>query len=224
MVTTAHTLVRAAVITEIFEMLALGFLIGLTGALAPGPTLVATINASLKGGWSMGPRVTLGHIAVELLMVLLIIGGFALVIGNYTWLVGGIGGTALIVFGILTLREARTARLPLTGSTAETARPFLAGIITSISNPYFWIWWFTVGSALLIGAYSGGVLPVIAFITGHWMADLGWFTLVSASVHRGRFAINEHLYRAILTACGLFLMVFGVYYLSGFLFPAGKIG
>jgi len=35
--------------TEILSTLALGFLIGLTGALAPGPTLVATINASLAG-------------------------------------------------------------------------------------------------------------------------------------------------------------------------------
>ncbi|HNO09100.1 MAG TPA: LysE family transporter, partial [Methanoregulaceae archaeon] len=53
-------------------MAGLGFLIGLTGALAPGPTLVATIKASLKSGWSAGPRVTLGHIVVEILMVLLI--------------------------------------------------------------------------------------------------------------------------------------------------------
>jgi threonine/homoserine/homoserine lactone efflux protein len=200
-------------------MLTLGFLIGLTGALAPGPTLVATMNASLKGGWSMGPRVTLGHMAVELFMVLLIVGGFNLVIGDYTWLVGGIGGIVLVLFGLLTLREARTAVLPLTDDTAATARPFLAGAVTSISNPYFWIWWFTVGSALLIGAYSGGFIPVIAFIAGHWMADLGWFTLVSVSIHRGRFALGEHTYRLILGLCGLFLVLFGGYYLSGVLFP-----
>ena len=206
-------------IPEIFEMLALGFLIGLTGALAPGPTLVATINASLKGGWSMGPRVTLGHMAVELLMVLFIVGGFSLVIGNYAWMIGGIGGAALIVFGVLTFREARTAALPLTGDPAGTAQPFLAGVITSISNPYFWIWWFTVGSALVIGAYTGGVVLVIAFVAGHWAADLGWFTLVSVSIHRGRFVLEERTYRWILGLCGLFLVIFGGYYLAGFLFP-----
>ena len=202
-------------------MLALGFLIGLTGALAPGPTLVATINASLKGGWSMGPRVTLGHMAVELLMVLLIVGGFSLVVGDYAWLIGGIGGAALIVFGVLTLREARTAVLPVAAEQAGTTRPFLAGAVTSISNPYFWIWWLTVGSALLIGAVSGGIILVIAFISGHWMADLGWFTLISSSIHRGRFALSEPLYRGILAACGLFLMAFGVYYLAVVLDLAG---
>ncbi len=209
-------------IAEILEMLILGFLIGLTGALAPGPTLVVTINASLKGGWSMGPRVTLGHAAVELLMVLLIVGGFTLVIGDYAWLIGGIGGLALILFGTLTVRDARTAVLPLSGEQTETVHPVLAGAVTSISNPYFWIWWFTVGSALLIGAYTGGLVLVIAFIAGHWAADLGWFTLVSASVHRGRFVMRERTYRWILGSCGLFLVVFGGYYLAGFLFPAGS--
>jgi threonine/homoserine/homoserine lactone efflux protein len=39
------------------ETLILAFTIGLTGALAPGPTLVATINSSLQRGWTMGPKV-----------------------------------------------------------------------------------------------------------------------------------------------------------------------
>jgi threonine/homoserine/homoserine lactone efflux protein len=199
---------------EIVEMLSLGFLIGLTGALAPGPTLIATINASLKGGWSMGPRVTLGHMAVELLMVLLIVAGVSIIFGEYTWLIAGVGGLALILFGILTLREARTATIDLSAEKARPAQPFLAGVITSISNPYFWIWWFTVGSALLIGAYEGGIVLAVAFIVGHWAADLGWFTLISVSIHRGRFILGEHQYHWILGLCGAFLILFGVYYLS----------
>jgi len=199
---------------EIVEMLSLGFLIGLTGALAPGPTLIATIDASLKGGWSMGPRVTLGHIAVELVMVLLIVAGVSIIFGEYTWLIAGIGGLALILFGILTLREARTATIDLSAEQARPAQPFLAGIITSISNPYFWIWWFTVGSALLIGAYEGGIVLAVAFIIGHWAADLGWFTLISVSIHRGRFILEERQYHCLLGLCGVFLILFGVYYLS----------
>jgi threonine/homoserine/homoserine lactone efflux protein len=205
------------VITEILEMLALGFLIGLTGALAPGPTLIATINASLKGGWSMGPRVTLGHMAVELLMVILIVAGVSVIFGAYTWFIAGLGGLALVIFGLLTIREARTATIDIPVEQAQAVRPFLAGAITSISNPYFWIWWITVGSALLIGAYKGGVVLAVAFIAGHWAADLGWFTLISVSIHRGRFIIGERQYRWILGLCGTFLLLFGVYYLSSLL-------
>jgi len=195
-------------------MVVLGFLVGLTGAIAPGPTLMATINASLKDGWTAGPRVTLGHIAVETLMMLLMMAGISVVIGQYSRLIAGIGGTALVVFGIMTLNEARNARIDLAGDQAAISRPFLAGVITSISNPYFWIWWFTVGSALLIGAYSGGAELALAFILGHWAADLGWFTLVSVSVHRGRFIVSEQAYRIILGMCGIFLILFGTYYLT----------
>lgn len=198
-------------------MLALGFLIGLTGALAPGPTLIATINASLKGGWSMGPRVTLGHMAVELLMVILIVAGVSVIFGAYTWFIAGLGGLALVIFGLLTIREARTATIDIPVEQAQAVRPFLAGAITSISNPYFWIWWITVGSALLIGAYKGGVVLAVAFIAGHWAADLGWFTLISVSIHRGRFILGERQYRWILGLCGTFLLLFGVYYLSSLL-------
>ncbi|HON81496.1 MAG TPA: LysE family transporter [Methanoregulaceae archaeon] len=209
-------------IPEIIEMLALGLLIGLTGALAPGPTLVATINASLKGGWGMGPRVTLGHMAVELLMVVLIVAGISLLIGNYSWLIGGIGGLALVIFGALTVRGARSATLTLSAGAEETVHPVLAGAVTSISNPYFWIWWFTVGSALVIGACrTGGLVLLVAFLAGHWAADLGWFTLVSTSVHRGRFVLAERHYRYVLGFCGLFLIVFGLSYLAGFILQNG---
>jgi threonine/homoserine/homoserine lactone efflux protein len=200
-------------IPETIGMLGLGFLIGLTGALAPGPTLIATINSSLRGGWSTGPKVTLGHAAIELVMVLIIIAGFSVTIGAYSHVIAGIGGVALILFGILTISEARVATLSLSGQPEASPRPFLAGMITSISNPYFWIWWFTVGSALLIGAYQGGVVLVVAFVLGHWGADLAWFTLVSASIHRGRFVLGERQYRWILGFCGIFLVGFGAYYL-----------
>lgn len=195
-------------------MVVLGFLIGLTGALAPGPTLVATINASLKGGWSMGPRVTFGHIVVEIFMVLLVVAGVSVIIGSYSWVIAGIGGGALILFGILTISESRTVTLSFSREGSQEVRPFLAGVITSIANPYFWIWWFTVGSALLIGAYAGGIILVVAFIAGHWAADLGWLTLVSFSIQRGRFILGEREYRGIIALCGVFLVLFGAYYLS----------
>jgi threonine/homoserine/homoserine lactone efflux protein len=200
-------------IQEIVGMLGLGFVIGLTGALAPGPTLIATINSSLAGGWSMGPRVTLGHACVELFMVIIIIAGLSVAVSAYSAVIAAVGGLALIIFGILTIIEARVVSLSFSETPSASPRPFLAGIITSISNPYFWIWWFTVGSALLIGAYQGGLILAVAFIFGHWGADLAWLTLVSASIHRGRFVLDETYYRWILGLCGFFLIGFGLYYL-----------
>jgi len=84
-------------VTLFAQMLALGFFIGLSGALAPGPTLIATINASVRGGWTMGPKVTLGHMLVELLMVILIVAGISSVMGEYSTIIALVGspGTEL---------------------------------------------------------------------------------------------------------------------------------
>jgi threonine/homoserine/homoserine lactone efflux protein len=202
------------VIASISGTFILGFLIGLTGALAPGPTLIATINTSLKGGWSVGPKVTLGHILVEIIMVFFVILGISVLIGPYSFLIAGIGGVSLIVFGSLTILECRHARLDFEDEGRSVSNPYMAGVVTSLSNPYFWIWWLTVGSALLVSAYEGGLILAGSFIIGHWAADLAWLTLVSGSIHQGRVLLKQHTYRWILGACGVFLVVFGGYYLS----------
>lgn len=203
----------------LIDALILGFLIGLTGALAPGPTLVATIHASVKGGWTMGPKVTLGHIIVESCLLLLTVMGISLLFNQYAIAISIIGGAALVGFGILTIRGSRDAVLIVEAGGDQKNRPVLAGIVTSISNPYFWIWWFTVGGALLVSTLNGGILNAIAFIGGHWTADLAWLTLVSASIHTGRVILKDTQYRFILATCGIFLVIFGLYYITSFFRP-----
>jgi len=199
---------------DLLSMLLLGFVIGLTGALAPGPTLVATINASLAGDWTTGLKISLGHIVVETLIFLLIVLGLAAVAQPYTNEIAGVGGTALVVFGIMTVLGSREASL--TASSAGTVpNPYMAGLLTSAANPYFWIWWLSVGSAMVIAGLEGGLVLAGIFMIGHWCADTGWYTFVSTGVSRGRTILSDHTYHRIMAACGVFLVLFGLYYLSG---------
>ena len=200
--------------TEILSTLVLGFLIGLTGALAPGPTLVATINASLSGNWTAGLKVSLGHIIIETAIFFLIILGLASVAAPYTSAIAIIGGIALIVFGTMTSAGSRTATLTATPAQAA-ASPYMAGLLTSAANPYFWLWWLSVGSALLIQALAGGFLLAIVFMIGHWVADTSWYVFVSTGVAKGRTILSERMYHHIMAICGVFLVLFGMYYLSG---------
>jgi threonine/homoserine/homoserine lactone efflux protein len=197
---------------DIVSMLLLGFVIGLTGALAPGPTLVATINASLAGSWTTGLKISLGHIIVELVIFILIIFGLATVARPYTTVIAIIGGAALIIFGLLTILGSRTVSLDQEATRSE-GNPVLAGLVSSAANPYFWIWWFSVGSAMVIAGLEGGLLSAAVFMIGHWAADTGWYTLVAASVSKGVSVLHDRLYHRIMAACGLFLIAFGVYYI-----------
>ena len=206
---------------DLASMLAVGFVIGLTGALAPGPTLVATIQASLKGDWTTGLKISCGHMVVEAVIVLLIVLGLAAVAQPYTALIAVIGGSALIVFGVLTLRGFRDASLTVVSQEASktpATSPYMAGLLTSAANPYFWIWWLSVGSTMVIAGLEGGLILAGAFMIGHWAADTGWYTLVSTGIARGKTIISDRIYRMVMAACGVFLILFGLYYLAGVLF------
>jgi len=119
---------------ELLQMMLLGFVIGLTGALAPGPTLVATINASIAGDWTTGLKVSLGHAIVELFLVILILLGLATVALPYTTVIAGIGGIVLVVFGILTIRGSRKATMR-TSEVQTITNPYMAGLVSSAANP-----------------------------------------------------------------------------------------
>jgi threonine/homoserine/homoserine lactone efflux protein len=90
----------------------------------------------------------------------------------------------------------------------------MAGLITSAANPYFWIWWLSIGSAMVIAGLQGGLVLVGALMIGHWSADTVWLTLVSTGVSKGRTIVSDTTYKKIIALCGIFLILFGAYYLS----------
>lgn len=193
-------------------MLLIGFTVGLTGAMVPGPMLFATIESSLKTGWTAGPKVVLGHAILEVLICILVIIGISAAMNDTVIsAVSVIGGISLCIFGGLIIRGRKKARLD-TGSGSTFASPVLAGIITSASHPYFWIWWLSAGNSLIIEGFKTGLTGVGFFMAGHWTADTAWYSLVSISFSRGKTLMSPGMYRNILTVCGLFLIVFGLWF------------
>ncbi|MEM2934657.1 MAG: LysE family transporter [Methanocellales archaeon] len=196
-------------LVEILYSLTTGIVLGYTGALSPGPVLFATIDASLKRGWIAGPLVVLGHVLIEILVAAVILFGLASFITTsalfYIYLAGG---ATLCLFGFLTLRGSKNAKLDR--GDINTSNPVFAGILTSISNPFFWIWWLTVGNHFVLRGLEIGLAVGSAFVIGHWFSDLSWYTLVSTSFSKGKKLMSQKTYRAILIGCGVFLILFGV--------------
>jgi len=210
---------------EILKALLLGFSVGLTGALVPGPMLFATIEISLKKGWLAGPQVVFGHIVVEVALYILILFGAASLVGSgIISAIFLIGGLSLVVFGFFTLKDARAATSSARISQGSpgsklTSSPTLIGLITSVSNPYFWIWWLTAGGALVLKEYELGIIFTMAYMLGHWTADLGWFTVVSGSFGRGKNLLSQQMHSYILYTCGIFLVIFGLYFMLNYSHP-----
>ncbi|MCK4938393.1 MAG: LysE family transporter [Methanosarcinales archaeon] len=198
---------------EILTMLFIGFSVGLTGALVPGPMLFATIETSLTKGWTSGPRVVSGHALIELLVFVLIVTGFSTLAsqGVILW-ISVIGGAVLVIFGVMTIKEGKTATL--SGGNSVFKSPFAAGVITSISHPYFWLWWLTAGAGLILMGLEVSLFAASIFLIGHLMADLSWYTVVSTAMSRGKTLMSEVMYQRVLMGCGVFLMLFGVWFMT----------
>jgi threonine/homoserine/homoserine lactone efflux protein len=200
----------------ILDMLIVGFAVGLTGALVPGPMLFVTIEGSLKNGWRAGPKVVLGHALIELFVCILIVLGFTSLIGDAEMsVISLVGGVVLVAFGLLTIIQARNPALDCVKSDTVISNSVFAGVLTSASNPYFWIWWLAAGSALVLRGLEIGIFAAVMFVFGHWLADLGWFTFVSTSLSKTRNFFTGPVYRGVLACCGLFLMGFGTWFALG---------
>jgi threonine/homoserine/homoserine lactone efflux protein len=202
------------------EMLLIGFAVGLTGAMTPGPMLFATIESSLRAGWAAGPKIVLGHAVLEAFISILIIFGLSAVVSdNIIRTISFAGGLFLCIFGLFILRDIKKASLDIE-HTSAVAGPVFAGIITSASNPYFWVWWLSAGNSLIMEGLKTGLIAAGIFVMGHWIADTVWYSFVSFSLSRGKKIMSDNIYRHILTACGLFLLIFGLWFIVRQFSPA----
>lgn len=193
------------------------FVLALSGALMPGPLLTVTVTESSRRGASAGPLMIFGHGLLELAMVAALLAGLApfLVRDDVFIFISLTGGAILLFMGITMLRGL--SGLALTGPSPTASRDggrnlIVAGIVLSAVNPYWLIWWASIGLGYIVHAMKFGVLGVAAFFAGHILADLAWYTLVSFGIARGRHLLGNVLYRRLIGGCAIFLMVFACWF------------
>jgi threonine/homoserine/homoserine lactone efflux protein len=90
---------------------------------------------------------------------------------------------------------------------------WISGMVLSAANPYFLIWWATVGAALTFDAAAFGFWGFLLFAFTHWMCDLIWYYLLSFLSYRGGSFFGETFQRTITLACALVLVYFGLFFL-----------
>jgi threonine/homoserine/homoserine lactone efflux protein len=181
------------------------FLIALSGALMPGPLLTVTVSESTQRGAVTGPLVILGHGILELGMVLALFAGLApfLKRAEVFIVIALAGGIILLWMAISMFRSLPTLHLDLTGEEQKPKNLIMTGIVMSLANPYWTIWWATIGLG-------------VAFFIGHILADLAWYALISFSVAKGRSFFTETFYRRLIGGCACFLVLFaGYFFYSG---------
>ncbi len=193
---------------------ATSFIVALSGALMPGPLLTVTVGEAARRGFWAGPLIMVGHALLELALVVLLLAGVGawlhrpVVLG----LVGVTGAGMLGWMGLALVRSSRHSRLEFKAQDQAGLHPVLAGILLSAANPYWLLWWLTIGLGYVLFSVKYGILGVALFYGGHILADFSWYSLVSGAVAQGRRFISDRLYQGFLACCGLFLVGFGGYF------------
>ena len=219
---------------ELAGLFTTAFLVGLSGAMMPGPLLTVTIGETARHGIVAAPLIILGHIALELILVVALALGMVNVLktGASQWM-AVFGGLFMLWMGWGMIRGVIAGRvsLPPHKDTSEAgvkpeqsllnskndwllkSRLVLSGGLISLANPYWLLWWATVGLGYTTVALKSGTIGVAFFFTGHALSDLVWYFMIGAAVSGGRKYFTEAVYKVVLVVCGFFLFGMGGFFI-----------
>ncbi len=181
--------------------------ISLSGVMMPGPMTAVTLAKSYRSPWA-GAWIALGHAVIEVPLILLIYFGFAQFFQNSVVQLGlsVVGGGMITSLGIAMFRAR--AKVVQQGKDLPYSA-FVAGIITSGFNPFFLLWWATIGSMLVMRFLNFGTPGLIVFIVVHWLCDLVWLSFVSNVVYRTHSLWGRKFQEWLFIGCSLLLIGFG---------------
>jgi len=183
----------------------------------PGPLFFTNLAHGTKSGAKGGLAFAVGHTVFELSLVMFLAITLYTVINTplVKLVVGVAGGTALLVFGVLQIREALTSKAVGASKGGIPSRnPLFLGTLFTGLNPYFIIWWLTIGMTLIVNALAlASFIGVFIMYVSHVWMDYAWLIGTAYLAKRGKNLVDKKGYRIVMMIFGGILVAFGLYFL-----------
>jgi threonine/homoserine/homoserine lactone efflux protein len=186
-------------------------LISFAGAIVPGPILAVTIAKSFKSPWA-GLQIALGHVFINISVILLIYFGLSqfLQIVTVQVILSILGGILIIWLGI---NMFRTRAKIVYGSADLRYSAFTLGILTTVLNPMFLLWWATIGSMFIMKFHEFGITGLIAFIFAMELPNLTWYPFASVVTYKTSSSLRgQRIKEWLFIICSMLLIGFGVWF------------
>jgi len=182
--------------------------ISLSGVMAPGPLTTVTVGEGAKSPHA-GAIIAVGHGIVEFpLMVAIFYGfGYFIDIAPVKAGISLIGGLFLLIMAVGMFQSIKGVEI---GQETSARSPLTAGMALSLGNPYFIIWWATVGASLALSSVRFGLIGFVLFALVHWLCDFIWLYFLSALSFKGGRFFGKIFQKAVFAVCGVFLVFFGL--------------
>ena len=213
----------------VLSLLAYSFSVGFAAVITPGPVSTAVVTESARKGFWVGPLVTIGHVALEFVMVMLLALGLAagLATPAVTRVIAVAGGALLLWMGGSMAWGAYRGRLSLpkageAGQGLSAWRLLGVGLVATLVNPFWYVWWVTLGTTYMARPEVQvlGLTGLLLFYFGHIAGDFLWNSVLSGVVGGGRQWISDRLYRGLILVCGLYLIYLGYVFAASVFQPA----
>jgi len=194
-------------------------LVTASGALAPGPLFFATISHGTKSGAKSGFIFAVAHTLVEFSLIMLLALGLLTVASEpmVKLVIGALGGVILIAFGVIQIYNSYIGKTEDSQKTPASYRHlFLVGVVFTGLNPYFVLWWLTVGAQLILMSLAFAALAGVVFMyLCHVWMDYVWLVAVAHFAKKGTNVIGLKGYRILLGVFGIVLVYFGFTFIIG---------
>ena len=214
---------------EIIQIFFGSLIVAFTGALMPGPMLTLVIASVAQKGFWTSVFIVIGHSILELLIVISFYLGVLKYLDNplVIKIISIVGGAFLVYMAVSIIVSIARKKIKLDMDAKSIAKnlgtknTFIItgkGILISLSNPYWYVWWLTIGATFMVKSVQHSFGGVAFFYTGHILADFIWYLFVGFLVSTGRRFFNQKIYIGILIVCSLFLLYLGVRFIVDFIF------
>ncbi|NMB65631.1 MAG: LysE family transporter [Spirochaetes bacterium] len=183
--------------------------VSLSGVMAPGPMSAVTINHGTRSRLA-GLMVATGHAIVELPVILALFFGIKLItqFTNITTYITLAGSIVLFILATLTLKSLRN-----NNTSVQSYTPMVDGIVLSAFNPYFYVWWLTIGLSLIQKAIMFGVTGLAIFSVLHLACDYIWLLLLSIISFAGASFLGTKFKTAVSVITVFMLYGFGIFFM-----------
>ncbi len=187
-------------------------MISLSGAMSPGPVTAAAIATGQRNRYA-GVLLAIGHGILEFPLMILIILGMSKFFesANTQMVIGLAGGTVLLIMALQMIRGSHGKVNPACETPGD--RPIWTGLVLSASNPYFLLWWATVGLTLATSAKQLGIWAFVLFAVTHWLCDCAWLQALSWGSFKGSSVLGPRGQQIVLLVCAVALLFFGLFFI-----------
>ena len=123
-----------------------------------------------------------------------------------------LGAVGLFAFAILQIRSVTKQKFNL--ETRSGQGPFVAGIFLSALNPFFIIWWLTIGLVLISESIQNfGIIGIVILFLFHIWMDYAWLFTIAAFSSKAKNYLSKRNFKMIVIGLSIVLIYFGIDFL-----------